>query len=183
MRQQQHSFFRPIISNKNIQLIVVFVILVTLLISCMIYFSTSQISGFSSTNQKQQYPDLSWTQPQTSSTVFPPEIEVLKFDNKLRDYIDKSSSTVVTSLNSKEKYDANKTDIQYHLPEEEVLKMADGIGNYGTFVKKDNKLQYIPWQNTIIYPVYYKPSSLLFSPSTYVPTYEDTVYARLAKNN
>ena len=181
MRQQQ-SFFWPIMTNKIIQLIVVFVILVTLLISCMIYFFTSQISGFSSSNEKQP-PDLSWTQPQTSSTVFPPEIEVLKFDNKLRDYIDKSSSTVVTSLNSKEKYDANKMDIQYHLPEEEVLKMADGIGNYGTFVKKDNKLQYIPWQNTVIYPVYYKPSSLLFSPSTYVPTYEDTVYARLAKND
>lgn len=105
-------------------------------------------------------------------------INPVEFENQVRNSIDISG---VDANNTKANYDAT-SDVQYHLTDEEVLKLPDGIGASGTFVQKDNKVEYIPWKNTISYPVYYTPGTLPFSPYTYVPTYTDSVIARASKD-
>jgi hypothetical protein len=75
-------------------------------------------------------------------------------------------------------YDSNNYDVQYHDSIDLVLeKDNDMTGEKGTLVKgPDGKMVYVNWTEMPTYPIYYKTGSYPYSPSSYVPSYEDSVY-------
>jgi hypothetical protein len=78
-------------------------------------------------------------------------------------------------------YDPNNYGVEYHdgNNSDNKYKTKDS----GTWVKNPSgKLEYIKWIEMPKYPTYYVPGSLPFGPSTYVPSYEDTVYLKYNKN-
>lgn len=75
-------------------------------------------------------------------------------------------------------YDPNNYDVQYHSIGGDDTNFSEN----GTWLKnKDGKLEYVNWKGIPNNPVYFTPGSLRFSPSNYVPSYEDTVYMNFFK--
>jgi len=80
-------------------------------------------------------------------------------------------------------YDTNNYDVQYH-DASNILIDKYKMGDSGTWVKNSSgKLEFIKWVEIPKYTTYYTPGTLVYGPSNYVPSYEDTVYFTYNKNS
>jgi hypothetical protein len=75
-------------------------------------------------------------------------------------------------------YDAKSFDIQYH-DSEDVIKQQEPIG---TLVLQNGKPTIVPWTDISTNITYYPTGAYPYGASTYVPSYEDSVYLSHTKN-
>ena len=89
------------------------------------------------------------------------------------------SLKTITGNTSVPKYDSNNYDVQYHDNISDLQKQ-NGIydSSFGKMYVKDpsGNLVSIAYVEGQALPTYYQPGSFVFSPSNYVPNYEDSVY-------
>lgn len=96
----------------------------------------------------------------------PKILPLTKFDTKFNGYY----------------YDTNNYNILYH-DETNIIDDKYKGGDSGTWVKNSSgKLEYIKWTEIPKYSTYYIPGSLIYDPSSYVPSYRDSVYLKYNKN-
>lgn len=87
-----------------------------------------------------------------------------------------STETVTKPLANTEelKYDSNNYNVQYH---EDPSMNTDALSpENGTWVNNNGKIIYVDWQNQPSYVTYYTSGAYPYGASSYVPTYEESVY-------
>jgi len=80
---------------------------------------------------------------------------------------------------SKTNYDSNDYNVQYHDTEAALNQLYNvdiSANQYVTVKDNCGNIVKVNWSNVKGNPTYYEPGSLRFSPSSYVPSYEDTVF-------
>jgi len=81
--------------------------------------------------------------------------------------------------NSRTLYDTNNYNVQYHDTEAALNQLynVDISANQYVYVRDNSgNIVQLSWSKDKGNPTYYEPGSLRFSPSNYVPRYEDTVF-------
>lgn len=103
------------------------------------------------------------------------------YTNRKTEYA-KSESEIDISNNqmsseSRYNYDTNNYDVQYHDTISDI-NIQSGVYNYNKMIVRDTNgnLVSIPFDVSSTQPTYYKPGSFIYSSSSYVPNYEDSVY-------
>jgi len=82
----------------------------------------------------------------------------------------------INNIAAKTNYDTNNYDIQYH-DDPSSNTHTDIISPMnGTWVNQNGKAVYIPWAVQPKYVTYYTSGAYPYGASTYVPTYEESVY-------
>lgn len=88
-------------------------------------------------------------------------------------------ATTISGNTNVSKYDSNNYDVQYHDNITDIQKQ-NGIydSSFGQMYVKDpsGNLVSMAYVEGQALPTYYQPGSFVFSPSNYVPNYEDSVY-------
>ena len=91
----------------------------------------------------------------------------------------KTAAGIVDPSDNTVKYNSNNFDVTYHDSIEKILSQNDvlGIDSGNAYVidKSGNKVK-LPPVGMGVSPTYYVPGSYKFGASTYVPSYEDSVY-------
>jgi hypothetical protein len=100
------------------------------------------------------------------------------------DYVKKKDNVMDDPILNSKKYNSDNYDLLYH-DSEETIKYQSGLygSEFGTTMILDscgNKIL-IPYSQVQGYPIYYKPGSYKYGASTYIPTYEDSVFLSKAK--
>ena len=102
------------------------------------------------------------------------------------DYVKRKDNVMDDPILNSKKYNSNNYDLLYH-DNEETIKSQSGLygSDFGTTMVLDicgNKIL-IPYNQQQGYPLYYKPGSYKYGASTYIPTYEDSVFLSKANRN
>lgn len=110
----------------------------------------------------------------TSSTQSPMSSKIVVDGN-----VKIAPTTKISGNTNVSKYDSNNYDVQYHDNISDIQKQ-NGIydSSFGEMYVKDpsGNLVSIAYVEGQALPTYYQPGSFTFSPSNYVPNYEDSVY-------
>jgi len=104
----------------------------------------------------------------------------------LVDYVKKKDNVMDDPILNSNKYNSDNYDLLYH-DSEEAIKYQSGLygSDFGTTMVLDscgNKIL-IPYSESQGYPIYYKPGTYKYGASTYIPTYEDSVFLSKANTN
>jgi hypothetical protein len=102
------------------------------------------------------------------------------------DYVKKKDNVMDDPILNSNKYNSDNYDLLYH-DSEETIKYQSGLygSEFGTTMVLDscgNKIL-IPYNEMQGYSIYYKPGSYKYGGSTYIPTYEDSVFLSRANIN
>ena len=73
-------------------------------------------------------------------------------------------------------YDTNNYDVLYHTDPETLQKTDMHSPLNGTWVNQDGKAVFVPWKTESKDFTYYKGGAYPYGGTSYVPTYEETVY-------
>ena len=73
-------------------------------------------------------------------------------------------------------YDTNNYDVLYHTDPETLQKTDMHSPLNGTWVNQDGKAVFVPWKTESKDFTYYKGGTYPYGGTSYVPTYEETVY-------
>jgi hypothetical protein len=96
-----------------------------------------------------------------------------------------SDSSIITKPEEKKKYNADNLDVEYHDKAEEIGEQKDefGLSTSMTWVidPSGNKVA-IPYTGVQGNVTYYEPGTYTYGASTYVPSYEDSVYLSKTTN-
>jgi hypothetical protein len=85
--------------------------------------------------------------------------------------VDSSQNGIVANTN----YDSNNYNVQYH--DDPTTSDQDPLSpSTGTWVNDNGKAVYVDWQNNPQYVTYYTSGAYPYGATSYVPTYEESVY-------
>lgn len=84
-----------------------------------------------------------------------------------------------TSFNE-HRYEPNNYDVQYH--NENIEDLYNSSNKISVVKDPSGKLIYMKWKDIPKHPTYLDPSAYVYGPSTYVPSYEDTVLLKYNTN-
>lgn len=77
-----------------------------------------------------------------------------------------------SDFSSREKYDSNNYDLQYHRTVDEI-EASSNSGSY--LIGQDGKLQYVSWTKMSPDITYYKPGTYTYGSKTWIPNYEESI--------
>ena len=88
------------------------------------------------------------------------------------------SAALDPSFNSRSptSYDTNNYDVLYHTDPESIEKSDMHSPSNGTWVNQEGKAVFIPWKTEANYVTYYNSGAYPYGGTSYVPTYEESVY-------
>jgi hypothetical protein len=108
--------------------------------------------------------------PATSQTVYSGNVNTSSIATNTNS--DPSKNALLANTN----YDTNNYNIMYH-PDASNVELNDIISpSKGTWVNENGKAVYIPWKSTNQYVTYYTSGAYPYGASSYVPTYEESIY-------
>jgi hypothetical protein len=73
-------------------------------------------------------------------------------------------------------YDMNNYDVLYHTDPESIEKSDMHSPLNGTWVNQEGKAVFVPWKTEANYVTYYNGGAYPYGGTSYVPTYEESVY-------
>jgi hypothetical protein len=121
---------------------------------------------------------MSYGQDMVSATPSPATSQIVYSGNvntssvAIDPITDPSKNAMLANTN----YDTNNYNIMYH-PDASNVEQNDMISpSKGTWVNENGKAVYIPWKSTNQYVTYYASGAYPYGASSYVPTYEESIY-------
>jgi len=104
----------------------------------------------------------------THYTLYKDELANSKFATG--DWVTKSTGDPTLS-----KYNKDNLNVEYH--DNDFTNTSDSISSQGTWVRdKDGNMIYLPWSDISNNVTYYQPGTYPYGSTTFVPSYEDSVY-------
>ena len=134
----------------------------------MYYVSPSDVESYM--NQT-----MSYSQSKEATASTPPATTTVyrgTFNQLSTQAVDTSVNAVVANTT----YDTNNYDVTYHEDVSNLMQTDNQSPSNGTWVNQNGKAVYIPWQVQPKYVTYYTSGAYPYGASTYVPTYEESVY-------
>jgi hypothetical protein len=118
---------------------------------------------------------MSYSQDMVSASPTPATSQTVYSGNVNTTTITTTDSSI-NNVSSNTNYDTNNYDVMYH-PDASSIDQNNMISpSKGTWVNEKGKAVYIPWKSTNPYVTYYTSGAYPYGASSYVPTYEESIY-------
>jgi len=115
---------------------------------------------------------ISYSQDILSATPSPATSQTIYDGNATTSTVDTSTNNVLANTN----YDTNNYDVMYHQDASNIDQNNMMSPSKGTWVNEKGKAVYIPWKSSNQYVTYYTSGAYPYGASSYVPTYEESIY-------